>query len=75
MAEFSMHARLANDLACRFHGRPQVEAVPALAEYLRTYWDSRMLLALCSHLDSTDKGTDPLITAAVAHLRRHRRAR
>jgi formate dehydrogenase subunit delta len=65
----AMHVRLANDLASRVRHRPAAEAAAELAEYLRSFWDSRMRLALLTQVDADHDSPDPLVVAAVALLR------
>lgn len=62
--------RLANDIGAQFHHLPQDDAVEAIAEHLRMFWDPRMRTQLLAHVAAGGEGLDDLVVAAADLLRK-----
>jgi formate dehydrogenase subunit delta len=59
---------MANQIGKFFVSQGTDEAVPAIADHLRKFWDSRMRAAIVAHLEAGGAGR-PSVREAVDRLR------
>lgn len=61
--------RMANQIAAFFSAYPQDEAVPAIADHIRKFWEPRMRADLEAILAAPPDTLDPLVIEAGRSLR------
>ncbi len=61
--------RMANQIAAQFRHLPEDEAVEALANHIRLFWESRLQEDLFALVDQGDPDLDPVVIDAAARLR------
>ncbi len=59
----------ANQIADYFKAYPEDEAIAAVANHLRQFWDPRMRAELAFHLEAGGEGLEPISRAAALRLR------
>lgn len=60
---------MANQIALAFKTLPEAEAVAAIEDHLRKFWDPRMRRKILEHLSAGGAALDPVARAAVTRLR------
>ena len=60
---------MANQIGQFFASQPHEDAVAAIADHLRKFWDPRMRAGILAHLDKDGAGLDPLVLKAVQSLK------
>lgn len=58
----------ANQIADYFKAYPEDEAIPAVANHIRQFWDPRMRAQLAHHVNAGGDGLNPLSLAAARLL-------
>jgi formate dehydrogenase subunit delta len=58
----------ANQIADFFKAYPEDEAVTAVANHLKQFWDPRMRSELAKHLEAGGEGLEPISRAAAKAL-------
>ncbi len=59
---------MANQIGRFFASQSRPDTAEQIADHLRQFWDPRMRLAICAHLESGGAGLDPVVQDAVARL-------
>ena len=62
-------AHMANQIGQFFAPQPRVDAVAAIENHLRRFWDPRMRTAIIAELANPDNKMDPAVRKAVERLR------
>lgn len=60
--------RLANDIAYQFEHRPHDEAVGAIANHIKSFWDPRMRRQLVELAPEHQGDLEPVLVDVIAHL-------
>ena len=60
---------MANQIGKFFASQPHGDALAAIADHLRIFWDPRMRATILAHLDKGGAGLDPLVLMAVQSLK------
>ncbi|TYB79962.1 formate dehydrogenase subunit delta [Maritimibacter fusiformis] len=60
---------MANQIAAFFNTQPGGDGAEKVAAHLSDFWEERMRRQLFAHVDAGGDRLDPLVLAAVAHLR------
>lgn len=59
---------MANQIGKFFVPQTNMDAVAAIADHLKKFWDPRMRRAIVAHLEAGGAGLDPPVREAVARL-------
>jgi len=60
---------MGNQIAAQFHHLPEDEAVAAVANHIRLFWESRMQDDLFALVDDGDPDLDPILAEAATSIR------
>jgi len=60
---------MANQIGKFFQSQGHDQAVPAIAEHIKKFWDPRMRKAILAHLSAGGTGLDPNVCDAVETLK------
>ncbi len=67
--------RMANQIAAFFEPYPHDEAVAGIADHMRSFWEPRMRIQMCSILDNDGgKGLTPLALEGAQEMNKASRA-
>lgn len=61
--------RMANQIATFFQSQPGSDQAEAVAAHINDFWSPEMRAALLSQMAQDKGGFDPLVQAAVPHIR------
>ena len=59
---------MANQIGKFFTSQPHEDAVAAIADHLKKFWEPRMRAQILAHLDQGGAGLDPPVLKAVQSL-------